>query len=295
MTTSSSKSTEIMKNELRVSIVVLNWDGLEDTIECLNSLLEIDYSNYEVVVVDNNSEGSDVAVLNKLYGSKIRLIQNNRNLGFAEGNNVALREVLREDVAHCVLLLNNDVIVSPTFLSAMMSSYFVDDRIGVVGNKILSSDGSLWSSGIRYFGDMFFFNKFVRKSCYVDEVVGCCFLIKKDVLREIGFLDGLLFAYGEETDFCIRVKNGGYKIYYCDSSSIVHKVSKSTKQKRGMKIYLLVRNKIILGNRYYKGLRLFSFYIYMLTYVTYNLVVNFREIDHVLNGVKDGYAKNISI
>lgn len=284
-----------MKNELRVSIIVLNWDGLEDTIECLDSLLKIDYSNYEIIVVDNNSSGGDVVALNKFYGSKIRLIENDRNVGFAEGNNIALREVLREGLSHFVLLLNNDTVVSPRFLNTMMSSYSVDARIGVVGNKILNLDGSLWSAGIRYLGNLFFFNKFMTKSGFVDEVVGCCFLIRRDVLREVGLLDDLLFAYGEETDFCMRAKNQGYKVYFCNESSIVHKVSKSTEGKSGIKVYLLVRNKIILGVRYYKGFRLLIFFAYITAYVAYNIGVNYRQTKHILKGVRDGYRKNLTI
>ena len=78
----------------KVSIIVLNWNGLKDTVECLESFKKVTYPNYEVVVVDNGSEGNDAEVMASRYGDYIHLIRNDRNYGFAEGNNMAIRFAL---------------------------------------------------------------------------------------------------------------------------------------------------------------------------------------------------------
>lgn len=284
-----------MNKTRHVSIVVLNWNGLEDTVDCLKSLLNIDYSEYDIVVVDNSSDGRDIAILEEKFGAKIRLIKNDRNLGFAEGSNTALREILEEGKSEYVLLLNNDTVVPKDFLTTMVVTFSLDEKIGIIGNKILNVDGHLWSSGIKYLGDLFFINKFVYKSGIVDEVVGCCILVKQEVFNKVGLLDDLLFAYGEETDFCMRARESGYRIYYEEASHVIHKISRSTSAQSGIKSYLLVRNKIILGRRYYSGFRLFVFYIYIFIYVNYNIFKKFAEIQYILRGVRDGHTKNLDI
>ncbi|MEE8346398.1 MAG: glycosyltransferase, partial [Dehalococcoidia bacterium] len=101
-----------MKDRPKVAVIIINWNGLADTTECLESLRGIAYPNYETFVVDNGSSGDDVQVLRERFGGSVRLIASGENLGFAGGCNLAIREALTGD-ADYVLLLNNDVTVDP--------------------------------------------------------------------------------------------------------------------------------------------------------------------------------------
>ena len=103
--------------EPKVAIVVLNWNGKRDTVECLASLNEIDYSNYEILLVDNGSTDGSQKYFRAQY-PEIELIENEMNLGFAEGNNVGIRHAMNGR-ADYVLLLNNDTFVHPKFLSEL--------------------------------------------------------------------------------------------------------------------------------------------------------------------------------
>src|SRR6267154_3812077 len=125
-------------SEPRVSIVILNWNSYEVTLDCLTSLRKIDYRNFELVIVDNGSiDGSPAKLLES--APEIRLIQNKTNLGFAAGCNVGVRDALRRGTDY-VLLLNNDTIVAFDFLSQLVRVAESDDRIGAASPKILFFD-----------------------------------------------------------------------------------------------------------------------------------------------------------
>src|SRR4030042_7200987 len=111
-----------------------------DTMECLESLKKITYPNYRVVMVDNASEDNDVEVLTDRYGNYIHMIRNDKNYGFAEGNNIGIRYALEHSNPEYILLLNNDTVVHPTFLDKLVETASGDSRIGIAGPKVYSYD-----------------------------------------------------------------------------------------------------------------------------------------------------------
>jgi len=127
-------------NKPRISIIILNWNGLKYTVDCLESLKRITYPNYEIIVVDNNSGSNEADALEKKYKGYIRLIRNKENLGFAEGNNVAIREVIKEGKSDYIVLLNNDTIMTESFLDELAAVAEKDERIGTCSAKILRID-----------------------------------------------------------------------------------------------------------------------------------------------------------
>ena len=118
----------------KVTIILLNWNGKEDTIECLESLKHITYPNYEILLVDNGSTDGSVECFRERYPG-MEIIENGENLGFAEGNNVGIRRAMDEG-ADYVLLLNNDTVVDPEFLGELVKVGESDPKIGIVGPKI---------------------------------------------------------------------------------------------------------------------------------------------------------------
>jgi hypothetical protein len=241
----------------KVSIIILNWNGQEDTIECLESLKHITYPNYEIIIVDNGSTDGSVECFRKLHPA-IKIIENGKNLGFAEGNNIGIEYTLK---SHCdyVLLLNNDTTVSPDFLDKMIPVIELNQNIGIVGPKIMNyfnpkiaqSYGvkvNLWtvSSHNIQLNDI----KCDIKYLNVDYVQGCAILIKRDVIDRIGLLDKKYFLYGEEKDLCFRARESGFDVACVPSATIWHKESVSSKKVSGLKIYFMERNRFLFISKF---------------------------------------------
>jgi len=121
-----------------VFIIVLNWNGKDDTLECLGSLQQLDYPNFETVVVDNGSTDGSEDVIRSAFPS-VNFIQTGRNLGYAGGNNVGIKHALSHG-ADYVWLLNNDTTVDPNALTALVETAQADPKIAVVGSKIFYYD-----------------------------------------------------------------------------------------------------------------------------------------------------------
>ena len=198
----------------RVSIIILNWNSYQVTLDCLLSLRKMDYRNFEVVLVDNGSvDGSPEKLL--ASAPEIRLIKNATNLGFAGGCNVGMRDALRRGTDY-VLLLNNDTIVAPDFLSQLVRVAESDEKIGAVNPKILFFDHP---DRLNYAGGEQKALETVPQSDWspppddgrydrmreVSFLTGCAFLIKADVVRQIGVLEEVYFHFYEDIEWSLRV------------------------------------------------------------------------------------------
>jgi GT2 family glycosyltransferase len=218
----------------KVVVTILNWNGLADTIECLESLKCVTYPNFVVVVVDNGSKGADADILEHKYGDYIHLVRNVSNYGFAKGNNIAIEWSLERLDPQYFLLLNNDTVVDPEFLTGLVALSESDDTIGIVGPKIYYHDRP---DTIQSFGAKISFRsgatkdrgwkqrdtgQFEREAA-VDYVNGCALLVKRKVVEAIGLLDPVYFCYYEETDFCTRARIAGFRIVVTPKSRIWHK------------------------------------------------------------------------
>lgn len=220
-----------------VITIVLNWNGLADTRECLNSLRAAEYDNNRILVVDNGSKADEATTLAREYGDMIEVIRLPENRGFAGGMNAGIRRAL-ELAPDYVLLLNNDVIVEPSFLAKLVEqarrlpklaaanpkTYFYSEP-----RKIYSTGGrvSLWRGVARQVGrgqeDRGQFEKVARRD-YAD---GMCMLIPRSAIEKVGLLDEQYFAYWEETDWCWRAREAGLRCYYVPQSRIWHKAVRS--------------------------------------------------------------------
>ena len=221
----------------RVDIIVLSYNGKEDTLECLESLRNLDYPNYRTTVVDNASaDGSADAVADNF--PEVNLIRSPVNLRFAGGNNLALKSTLKEDFQYA-LLLNNDVVCEPDFLSLMVNSAESRPDVGLAAPKIryYQPREMLWFAGgslnlkfayMRHRG----IGQMDRGQFDIpdtqDFLNGACLLVKAEVFRKTGLLDEDFFLYGEDLDFCIRARKAGYTLWYEPSAIIYHKVSRSS-------------------------------------------------------------------
>ena len=223
---------ESMKKEPLVSILIANWNGGRIFNDCLKSLVKINYTDWELIVVDNGSnDGSQKLLLDKNIEIKnYKLIRNKLNLGFAKANNQALKKAK----GIYILLLNNDTKVEPDFLSKLVNRIEADGQIGIIQPKIFLMDrpGYLDNAGSYLtkigFLDHWGFNQKnsseFSKEKEIFSAKGACMLIRRSVIDKVGLFDSDFISYFEESDFCWRVWMQGYRVLFYPNAKIYHKL-----------------------------------------------------------------------
>lgn len=224
----------------KVYIILVNWNGWEDTVECLHSLEKLDYSNSSVIVVDNDSTDHSVKEIKSRF-TDITLIENDENKGFAGGNNVGIKYALQQN-ADYVWLLNNDTIVDKQALSALVAYMEEDRKIGICGSKLIycyqrdtiqalgGGSYNKWLGITKNIGqnksvDFTYNPKKVEER--LDYVGGASMLVSRKFINEIGLLSEEYFLYYEEIDWAIRAK-GKFKLGFAPQSIVYHKEGQST-------------------------------------------------------------------
>ncbi|HED05971.1 MAG TPA: glycosyltransferase family 2 protein [Ignavibacteria bacterium] len=263
----------------KVSIILLNYNGAKDTIECIESLEKITYKNFEIIVVDNNSDENDKKLLEgAIKKENVSVIYNDSNLGFSGGNNIGINKAINGD-SDFVLLLNNDTVVDPDFLEHLLEIFNKNKNSGIAAPQINYYDepGKVWSEGgkvSKIRGSGFAYSERMDNNKNIDDtkvgfVSGCCMLIKNDVFEDVGLFDDNFFLYVEDTDFCFRTNQLGYKIYITHKSKIYHKVNQTTaKENLTLPIYYNTRNRLYFAKKHF-GL----IYYCVLTYLFFTFVV----------------------
>lgn len=238
----------------KVSIVILNWNGADDTIACISSLKKMTYSNYDIIVVDNGSSDNSIHLIQQSHPDVI-LIKEKNNLGFAGGCNRGIELALNQK-SDFICLLNNDTVVSESFLSELVSEISTDPSTGILGAKImlftdrsrLDHIGGTWDASRAEF--ILIGNREPQlsfawdKEKELDYVCGASMLIKREVFEKIGLLEEKFFLIWEEADFCFRARKEGFKIRCCPTAELWHKVSASFKGK-AHSTYFWWRNRLL--------------------------------------------------
>ena len=229
-----------------LSVIIVNWNTRDLLCQCLDSLFQkVKEIDTEIFVVDNGStDGSVVAVREKFPG--VRLIENPVNLGFAKANNQALSV----SKGRYLLLLNPDTQVKDEAIERMLSFMSAHVEAGLVGAQLLNADESKQNS-IANFPSLatellnksllrrLFPEKFPGKETdyagpiEVDSVIGACMMVRRDATEQVGLLDEDYFLFMEETDWCYRMRNAGWKIYHIPQAEIFHFQGKSAEAEKG--------------------------------------------------------------
>jgi len=243
-----------------VGVVVLTWNGRDLTLDCLRSLLQCTYPSFCVYVVDNASEDGTLEAVETEHGGDPRVvaIQNGENLGFAEGNNVGTRRAIADGMDY-VLLLNNDTEVDPEFLAPLVEAMEADPNIGVTTSMIYfhGTDRQIWSFGVRMdrntgvgmpIGGREVDRGQFRGAIECDYATGCGLMVRRDVVKKIGYLDPDYFYLAEDADYCFRAADAGYRVFAIPTSIIWHKVTASLKggEEAPMRLYFRARNRLLL-------------------------------------------------
>lgn len=212
----------------KVSIIIVNFNQKLLTLDCLSSLKEITYPNYEVLVIDNNSQDGSITAISQRY-PKIKQIVNSKNLGYVGGNNIGIKHAKGK----YLLILNNDTKVTPSFIEPLIKDFKKYPDLGIVQSKIFIMDKpSLLDNVASYLTNTGFlyhvgylekdkpeYQKF-RK---IFAAKGACMMISRKILN-LGAFDNQYWCYFEETDLCWRAWAMGYQVGFEPQSVIVHKM-----------------------------------------------------------------------
>ena len=296
----------------RTVIAILNWNNLDMTAACVRSLLVMDRSDFEIVVVDNGSGDNSPERLSREF-PKITVLPQRINLGFAGGCNIAMRHSLSTG-AEYVLVLNNDTYVAADFLSEMLSVINKDNAIGAVCPKIYfaktpevvwyaGGDFDPWTSRIIIHGwKQIDRGQFVA-SRDITLATGCAMLIRCSALSEVGLFDEKFWAYVEDLDLSLRLRRQGYRLVYVPKARVWHwDGSSSVKLGSGshaVSQYLSTRNLLFLARKHLRWWQVPTFTVgFVFAHVVFFSAVrlwrgDYRALSAVYRGLGDGLRQAI--
>jgi len=278
----------------KVTVIVLNWNGLDDTLACLDSLARLDYGNLRALVVDNGSRVSPRAAVEKAH-AWVEVVENPRNLGYAEGNNVGMRIAL-EAGAEFVWVLNNDTVVEPDCLDVLVATALVHPRAGTVGGKVLRAGDpdTLWMAWgrVTWLQSLIELEGKNRRDDgrydlerQVPWIPGCSILFRAEALREVGLFDADYFAYHEDVEWATRAAAAGWQSWYNGHARIFHAVHGSSGGEQtyvGFRKYLSARNSVLYARRYGRA------YQQALMWVAIAVTLPFQFLRRALRGEQRG-------
>lgn len=242
--------------EMDLSIIIVNYNTRVLTLQCISSIYESNIDNsFEVFVVDNNSSDNSIEAIRQQFPN-VLLIENKENVGFSKANNQAIKQA----TGAFVLLLNSDTIVKENTLSIMLQYMKENEDVGAAGCEVLLPDGTLdkachrgfptpsasfyYMSGLaKKYSNNPRFNLYhksylnMRKIHEIDCLVGAFMIVRAETIKQVGMLDETFFMYGEDVDWCYRIKEAGWKIIYNPKTSIIHYKGASSRKKPAKIVY----------------------------------------------------------
>ena len=280
-------------------IIILNYNGWKDTIECLESLKCIQ-EDYKIVLIDNKSTDDSIDKLEKWIqnqkelSSNLIFITSSENNGYAAGNNIGIKYVESQEDAEFIWILNNDTLIKADILENLLNCHknLEKENIALLGSKILNEDFSMQSIG--YLNSKYTEDEIKSKSSIeVEHISGCSIFLRADKIKEIGYIPEEYFLYYEETDWMKSIKQKGFKIFTCLSSALVHKHAKSTGGIYSpFVIYYMTRNQILFNRKYLNSIQ---YYLFITKMISRNLLKiifysfkNLKSSKSIFTGTIDG-------
>ena len=243
-----------------ISIIILNWNGKKDTIECISSLQDLKHPNFSIIVADNGSTDDSVDSIKNVYPD-IFILENGENLGFAEGNNRAITYAFNNG-AEAVVILNNDTIVDPGLLSSFCTSFDNLPNPGILGTVSFYYDKPdvIWAAGGEWDATRLELKHICcnereedlpsKEPYSVNYAIGCALFVHRSVVEKIGLMDPQFFLNFEENDWCQRAIKSGLINYTVPNAKIWHKVSSSFGGESPLWKYYMTRNLLLWSKRH---------------------------------------------
>lgn len=285
-----------MKEIGKIAVILVNYNGIVDTLECLNSIQKSNYEKIEVYVTDNNSSDESVKKLiqyKENYSLPLHILPSKKNLGFSGGNNLALKKALVDKKTQYFLLLNNDTLIREDCISELVQAmeegeistgkimYAYDrNRIWYAGGNVNRKTLKPSHDGYNQISDIY------DSKRYVTFVTGCCVCMSRKCLEAIGLWNEDFFLYEEDVEYSIRALNEGFKMVYNPRAIIYHKVGASSGKVSGLSEFYQVRNRYWLIKKHLKGC--FRAYAYVYTFVLFLNRIRKAEysIEPMLKGIE---------
>lgn len=257
-----------------IYIIILNYNGWKDTLSCIQSILDQDYHNFKIVIVDNHSTDNSffelTSFITKVDYDKIIIVKSGMNGGFSYGNNVGIRIALDDFECKFIWILNNDTIIKQTTLVHLLNHMTSSQkRIGILGSMLLYFNNP---DTIQALGGVF--NKWIgigkhiggyqnkelgkRRNLDLDYVVGASMFVSINFIKDVGLLSEDYFLYYEDVDWSIAAKNKGWLLDTCIDSEVLHKEGASIgSSSKGINKSLFsdiesMKSRLILTRKYYK-------------------------------------------
>ncbi|MDR0304599.1 MAG: glycosyltransferase family 2 protein [Chitinispirillales bacterium] len=235
-----------------ISVVIVNWNGAEVLPECLKSVLELNHKNIEIIVVDNGSTDDSINIINQICGDKAKIVNLEKNVGFAAGINIGVENAKGEFIA----TLNNDMVVEPSWLDQPLELLLKDTSVGIVSCRQMDYyDRDKVNELYHYIRKELVFipfgydrkfrdNDLFSKKGYVISANGGSAILRAETVKSLGGYDVDFFGYMEEADFCLRAFLYGWRCMYAPDAIVYHMDGFTFKKNRAYKYYLCERNRI---------------------------------------------------
>lgn len=287
-----------MPQECRLSIITVNYNGLEDTCELIDSIPFND--SMEVIVVDNASQQDEATVIENKY-PYVKVIRSEKNLGFAGGNNLGVMAAK----GHFLFLINNDTYFKEFNIHSLFNCLDSSPTIGVVCPKIRFSWGEhpLQFTGYTPLSRITVRNRSIgfgeedtgryNVSHPTPYAHGAAMMLKREVIDRVGLMPECYFLYYEEIDWSMMITRAGYNIWYEPACTIYHKESQTTGHNSPLRTYYITRNRLLLVKRNWIGITKYLSYCYLIFIVATRDILKFVLTGHwplakaIIYGIKD--------
>lgn len=252
-----------MPNPPAVWCIVLAYNGIELTLECLRTLRTQDYPNLHLLVVDNASTDGTPAII-RTQTSDVDVLEAGRNLGYAGGNNLGMRHALARG-ADLLFLVNNDTRLDPHCVTALVAEIQSNPGCGVVGpmvytwdnwETISSAGGSVdWAAADAINVGAGELDQGQYPARRVDFVNGCGIMVTRQATERAGLIDERFFMYWEETDWCLRIRAAGLDVRFQPAAKMQHKAPLTWEEQSPITLYYMGRNRLFFFARHGRGMQ----------------------------------------
>ena len=285
-----------MPQECELSIITVNYNGLNDTCALIDSIPFNE--DMEVIVVDNGSRKDEASMLQTRY-PHIKAIRSDQNLGFAGGNNLGIKAARGK----YLYLINNDTVFKRFNPQVLIKRLEASQKIGMVSPKIRFAwdNNPIQFAGYTPLSTITVRNRAIGfgeedkgqydASHQTPYAHGAAMMLKREVVDKVGFMPDCYFLYYEELDWSMMINRAGYEIWYEPASTIYHKESQSTGQNSPLRTYYITRNRLLLVKRNWSGFTKYLSYCYLIIIVAtrdifrYSLQGNLNLAGAVIKGI----------
>ncbi len=278
-----------MSNNPLISIITINFNNISVTFDLLLSIRECNYTNLEIIVVDNGSDLNPTEMIKEIF-PEVKAIRSPKNLGFAGGNNLGIKYANGE----YIFFVNNDTLFAENLIEELIKPFYENERIGIISPKVFyyEKPNIIQYAGATEINSLTGRNKVIGqgknddsklyKSDFTYFAHGAAMIVRKSIVEKVGVFPEIFFLYYEELDYSYRIRKAGFKIYFNSKAVIYHRVSYSIGEDSPLKTYFMARNRIMFMHRNFTRIR---FFIFILFFVIFTVPKN--SFNYIITGRRD--------